>query len=210
MHELMVSLPRLLERNIQLLLLSLLIFASAWSYAASHYRFPSLPLGGVQGTAHVKIQSLHEQHLFFGKRWIYQMEIQQFFPKGESSSIAALLPCSLICSQAYIKNHGVPLANQDYLIQGILSQRERGSHVSKPSKMTPWKAAPSYWNLAEWRQQWKEKVRQWIENNCPYPKSASFLTGLAIGDFDDHWMRQQFNRFGIQIFWPYQGFILSS
>ena len=36
--------------------------------------------------------------------------------------------------------------------------------------------------------------------------SANFLAGLATGEFDDHWMRQQFSRFGVQHLLAISGF----
>src|SRR5215207_4052352 len=39
-------------------ILSLIIFFTAWAYAASHYTFPSFPSEGLTGQAHVSMRNI--------------------------------------------------------------------------------------------------------------------------------------------------------
>ncbi|MCB1119150.1 MAG: ComEC/Rec2 family competence protein, partial [Chlamydiia bacterium] len=54
--------------------------------------------------------------------------------------------------------------------------------------------------------QWKEGVKRWIESHYSHPSSGMFLSGLATGQFDDPWMREQFARFGLQHILAISGF----
>lgn len=186
------------------LILSLFIFFTAWIYTAVHYSFPSLPDTGIMGTAHIKIKNISLQSHFFGDRWIYRSEIQQFFPDHSPHSLAASLPCLLIFSakQRQVR----PLANQEYWISGKLLQTNQGTYLLKVSSKALWKPIQNTWSWAEQRYVWKKKVSAWIESKLSNPLSATFLVGLATGEFDDLWMRQHFSRFGLQHLLAISGF----
>lgn len=187
-------------------ILSLFLFLTAWCYAHAYYSFPSLPEQGMRGIAHIKIHSLSFQHTLFGERWLYRCELQQFFPDKHARSITSYLPCSLTLTGEQVRKRPRPLANQDYWIPTKLIQTSQGAYVLKVSTHAPWIAIPGSWSLAEQRYQWKKVVTEWIEHNLPHPLSASFLSGLATGEFDDPWMREQFARFGVQHLLAISGF----
>ncbi len=186
------------------LALSLLIFSTAWLYTNAYYHFPNLPSPGLFGTAHVRIQNVSKQTNMFGKKWIYRCEIDQFFPQHMNSSIASLLPCLVTLPEKEPTNR--PLANQEYWVCGKLVQTEKGTYLFKVSSKATWVPIPGSWSWAEQRYQWKKNVAIWIETQFSSSLSASFLAGLVTGEFDDHWMRYQFSRFGLQHLLAISGF----
>lgn len=192
------------REELKLLSLSFLVFFTAWSTTAIHYPFPLLPEQGISGQAQIKIQTISLQHSPFGERWLYRCEVKQFIPDGTSHSIAHSLPCFVLLPMR--EKQFRPLANQDYWVSGKLLQTKQGNYRLKvPSKAT-WMAIEGSWSWAEQRYQWKQTVSHWIESQFPHPLSASFLAGLATGEFDDYWMRQQFARFGLQHLLAISGF----
>jgi competence protein ComEC len=194
------------KRALKILSLSLLIFSTAWVYAAAQYTFPTLPTQGIQGNARVEINNLSFQHSLFGGRWLYRCELAQFIPKNESKSIAYALPCLIILTEEQVQRHSRPLANQNYWVEGRLIQSSNGSYLLKVSAKTQWIPIENTWSLAEQRFAWKRALIEWIQKTLPNPLSANFLAGLATGEFDDHWMRQQFSRFGLQHLLAISGF----
>lgn len=185
--------------------LSLALFCMAWSYASVHYRFPKLPHEGVRGTAHISVQSMRLQRSFFGARWIYNCQIVNFFPDSlPARSIAKQIKCTIALPhrEELIR----PPADQDYVVFGTLLETEQGHYLLKVSSDSPWNKVAGSWNLAESRYQWKKNAVQWINAHFQTPLSALFLGGLATGEFDDHWLRQEFARFGLQHIMAISGF----
>lgn len=187
-------------------ILSFIIFFTAWIYTAAHYSLPSLPEAGVMGTAHVKIKNISLQTHLFGERWIYRCEIQQFFPNDSTHSLVSALPCLLIFRGKENESAVRPLANQEYWVPGKLLQTAQGSYLLKVSSKAHWNAIPYTWSWAEQRYRWKKNVSEWIESQLTHSLSASFLVGLATGEFDDLWMRDHFARFGLQHLLAISGF----
>lgn len=186
------------------LILSLLTFFAGWSYSKSFHSFPLLPEGGVQGQAAIKIKNIGLQHSFFGERWIYRCEIVQFIPENSSVSIASSLPC--LISFPSSEFHPRPLAYQDYWLTAKLVSTSEKSYLLKVSQKAHWLPIEGTWSLAEKRYQWKRVASHWIETHFSHPLSASFLSGLVTGEFDDPWMRHQFSRFGLQHLLAISGF----
>lgn len=194
------------RRPLKLLALSLLIGMTAWIYVAALYTFPSLPYEGMKGHGLVKIKSLSHQRGIFGGQWLYRTELAEFFPFNETASIARSLPCLIILTEAQVNKHPRPLANQDYWIEGRLMQTGNHSYVLKVSAKTVWIPVQGTWSAAESRYAMKRGVTQWIQQAMQNPRSGSFIAGLATGEFDDHWMREQFARFGLQHLLAISGF----
>lgn len=188
------------------LALSVMTFLTAWCYTSVHYSFPFLPEGGIRGNAQVKIKSITLQNSFFGERWLYRCELKEFTPLNHSNSIAYSLPCTISLPGRQLEATPRPLANGDYLIEGRLTQTKQGSYVLKVSSKQAWTKIPNTWSWAEQRYQWKKGAGAWIESYYPHALSGSFLAGLATGEFDDFWMRQQFARFGLQHLLAISGF----
>lgn len=190
---------------IQPLLLALLISFAGWGHINAHHSFPLLPEGGIEGEALIKIKNLRQQSNPFGTKWVYRCEIIHFI--SDNASISSL-PCIIalpVLDGADLPRPR-PLADRNYWVKGKLMQTNNGTYSLKVSVKTPWKEIPNTWSLAEERYQWKLAVSQWIEAKFSHHLSAHFLAGLATGEFDDHWMRHQFSRFGIQHLLAISGF----
>lgn len=188
------------------LILSLLTFFTAWCYAAAHYHFPVLPEGGIQGKAHITIHSISLQQSFFGERWVYRCQLKQFIPFDRSQPAISSLPCTLSFPASTSETKLRPTANREYWVDGKLIQKDQRSYILKVSNRTHWNNIEGTWSWAEMRFLWKRIARQWIEARFSHPLSGSFLAGLATGEFDDSWMRQQFARFGLQHILAISGF----
>lgn len=197
-------------RILKYLILSLLMFAAAWITTAVYYVFPTLPNRGIQGNAHIKIKNISSRNNFFGERWVYRCEIQQFFPFSSdinsTHSIAYFLPCIISLPKEGGEYPPQPLIHEEYWVEGRLIQSEDGSYRLKISSKTKWQAIKTFHSLAEHRFQWKSVANKWIESNYTHFLSASFLSGLVVGELDDIWMRQQFARFGLQHLLAISGF----
>lgn len=184
------------------LYLSLMVFCVAWIYTAAFCPFPTIPSGGLRGTAHLQIKNVSLQQTFFGSSWIYRCEIDDFFVQGKRVKGFSYLPCTVKIPLLSAR----PEANQNYEVEGRVIQTENGSYVLKVASKTPWVPIPNTWSAAEWRYQAKQKVNRWIESRLSHPLTAAFIGGLATGEFDDAWMRQQFARFGLQHLLAISGF----
>lgn len=199
-------LPFILKKShVSSLFLSLSLFFVAWAYGQAEYKIPSLPAKGISGKAHVSIQTLNLIRTPFGKKWIYFCELNAFFPhKTPDTSIASHIKCtlSLPATDDIIR----PLADRDYIIQGTLLMNEHNSYMLRISKNDPWHGVENSWNLTEKRFIWKTEVTEWIKHQFTDKNSGTFLAGLATGNFDDQWMRQEFARFGLQHIMAISGF----
>lgn len=186
-------------------LLSFTLFAATYCFASVYYIFPLLPETGVKGKGHITIDSIRLQRSFFGSRWIYQCQLLNFFPDHENErSIARNIPCSISIPQNSQINR--PTADHDYLINGILVETKNGRYFLKISPKSPWSIIEHASSWAESRYKWKKIALEFIHGHFPTALSAAFLGGLATGEFDDQWMRQEFSRFGLQHIMAISGF----
>lgn len=188
------------------LILSVMTFLTAFVYAAAQYSLPVIPTSGLVGTANVKIKSISLQPGIFGKRWIYRCEIEQFYVQDALLPVASSLQCIIILPGKEIDRGKRPKGNQNYWVSGTLLQKKGSSNLLKVSARTKWEPIQNTWSWAEDRYAWKRQVTKWIESRFSHSSSASFLAGLATGEFDDQWMRQHFARFGLQHLLAISGF----
>jgi competence protein ComEC len=187
------------------LLLSFSLFCSAWIYADIYYIFPKTSSTGIAGKAHLSIESIRLQSSFFGKRWIYNCQVKNFFPDDTPQvSIARHAKC--ILSVPYKTEIIRPLADREYIVEGKLTENENGTLVLKIDSQKPWHIVKGSWSLTEKRYAWKKFAAAWINTNFKTPLSASFLSVLATGEFDDQWLRNEFARFGLQHIMAISGF----
>lgn len=191
-------LPIALGKNYISLTLSILIFSTGFFYAHSTHHLPQEK--SVQGNAKIAIQSISLQHTFYGERWVYRCNIKQFV------TFEGIHYSHIPCTVSIPVGKPRPVGNAAYWVEGRLIQKERGQHIFKVSGKAHWIPITSSWSLAEKRFEWKKMAKSWIESHFSQPLSGSFLAGLATGEFDDHWMRQQFARFGLQHLLAISGF----
>jgi competence protein ComEC len=102
-----------------------------------------------------------------------------------------------------------PLANQEYFVQGKLKQTDNEQYILKISPQKPWHPILGSWSLTEYRYQAKQMVKRYIISHIPNPHSASFLSGLATGEFESRLFASEFSRFGLQHIMAISGFHFS-
>lgn len=199
--------PLIATAAFQQFFIATLVLLSGYVYTAAHHTLPTLPPEGVKGRALVKIHSLAKQSNLFAERWVYRVTLAPFI-SHDSALVLPSLPCliALPVLDTLSLPRSRPLAENDYFVDGTLVQTEGGTYRLKVSTKAVWTPIERTWSLAEQRYRWKEAVANWIEGNFPHVQAATFLAGLTTGDFDDHWMRQQFSRFGVQHLLAISGF----
>lgn len=188
------------------LALALLLLLGAFGFAKAYYQFPNLPLEGVPGTAHIKIASVSSKSSSFGKRWSYRGTLSAFEPENISDNEIkpSQIPISVSLPQSIEITR--PPANGAYRVYGRLKETAPGNYTFLVSKDTPWYPVEGSFSLAEWRFHAKQKVSSYIYSHIPGYRAATFLAGIATGDFDDRLMAFEFSRFGLQHIMAISGF----
>lgn len=196
-----------LKKNKTALLLFILSFlVSISGVITSVARTNSFTLSSqeeISGTAEIEIQSLRQQSTLFGNKWVYRCFVRTFIPDDKLHDPIYKFPCQLTLPN----NEGLhPNADKNYWVKGRLTQNDLGNNILKISVKTPWIPIPGSYSFAEQRAQWKIKTAAWINSLFPHKETADFIKGLAIGEYDDAWMREQFARFGVQHLLAISGF----
>ena len=187
------------------LALALLLAISSATFIKIHYHFPDMPEEGFTGKAYFEIHSLGKSHSHIGSRWIYKGTITAFEHHGRT--VAKNIP--LIISINDTATITRPSANQSYIISGTLKQKDKGFYSLILSKNDPWIEIPNTYSSAEWRFHAKQWIKEYINNQIPNEQSATFLSGLATGEFDDKYMAHELGRFGLQHIMAISGFHFS-
>lgn len=176
------------------------LMLSAYFYVLMTYQFPSLPPEGATGTAELEISSLSSSTTHFGKRWLYRGTIRSF----ESGDIRARnIPFTLSLPQTGIVR---PPADTNYVVEGKLKEVAPGYYAFSVPKDTLWYPVQGSWSLAELRYRAKQSVSTYIAQHITNKRAATFLAGIATGDFDDREMQFEFGRFGLQHIMAISGF----
>lgn len=182
--------------------LSLLLWISATVYGLAHYRFPDLPEDGLKGEAMIQISSIQHRNVGFGSSWIYQGTLVQFIPDNTKTIIAKNIPVSLSMKDTIER---FP-ANQSYLVHSHLKKTDKGIYFLKIASNEQMHLINDLWNLSEWRFEKKQWLKNHIAKQFDQPLNASFLNGLATGEFDDRMLAFEFSRFGLQHLMAISGF----
>lgn len=127
--------------------------------------------------------------------WLYRGE---WYPRSKAIPVTISIPDDGITKR--------PPATSDWWVKGDLRLTESGRYKVKIDTYQPWVSVPHTWNLGEWRLRAKDAVKKWIESKMEDPSSATFLTGIATGTFDNEDMTSQFSRFGLQHIMAISGF----
>ena len=180
------------------------VFVTAFAYTIFSYQFPELPEKGVIGNATLRITSLSSASTHFGKRWVYKGTIQKFHSTTLNTTN---VPFTLSIPQNGEIDR--PLANQDYHVMGRLKKTDSGNYQFSVGKHTPWYPIIGTWSSAEQRFQAKKWLTQYLQQKTPSQTAATFLAGIATGEFDDRLMQNQFSRFGLQHIMAISGFHFS-
>lgn len=189
--------------GIRISLAAMLGFAFGVYINASYY-IPIEMQDAVQAVGTFEITSLSRDKNYYGKQWIYQGTLKSCYSKDEGILLAKNIPC-VIRFPSTSKSR--PTANQSYYIKGIFknSSFNKGSTFSLKD-IKSWVPIPYSYSLAELRYQVKDRVKNYISSKISDVRSATFLVGLATGDFSDKLMLFEFSRFGLQHIMAISGF----
>lgn len=184
--------------------LAITFAVSGWLLIHLTYQFPTLPAEGTPGTAWIDISSVSSTTTPFGKRWLYKGTIRAFEEINTRKIIARRIPYSL--SMPFKSDVIRPSAQSAYQVQAVLKQSASGRYRLSVAGSTPWYPLSNTWSSAELRFNAKQHVAAYIQDHIRGTRSASFLTGIATGDFDDRLMQFEFSRFGLQHIMAISGF----
>jgi len=184
------------------LLLALGVLLGAYLSTAAVYTFPHLPDEGEEGTALIEITSL-SQATHFGKRWVYKGNILSFV-NAANQEIARNIPFTFSMPVKDSVKH--PPANSAYQVFGKLKEKNNHKYTLSVKQEAPWYPVSGSWSLAEQRFHAKQYVSQYILSHIQGSQPATFLAGIATGDFDDRLMAFEFSRFGLQHIMAISGF----
>ncbi|HAB99370.1 MAG TPA: hypothetical protein DCE71_06070 [Parachlamydiales bacterium] len=138
------------------------------------------------------VSSLQPHHSPFHKGFLY---------KG-----TLLIPEAVSCSIC-LQGDDRPPADQDYWVEGLLSER---SPFSYSLKIKTWKPLSSKqtigsWRFAEMRYRAKEAFRFLLKKTTS-PQTACLLGSLLTGDVEERLLRYEFGRAGLQHLLSVSGF----
>lgn len=162
----------------------------------------SLPLDRITGTAQLSFSSVSLVSKPFGSIWSYKGNIKNF--QGTSDIKLSNIPFRMAVKDS--RNLSRPLADCSYIVKGQIKEFAKGSFQFIPEKNCDWNPIPYTWSFAEKRNAIKQSVKKYIQKNITDKVSATFLTGLSIGEFDDRKMQFEFGRFGLQHIMAISGF----
>jgi competence protein ComEC len=189
-------------------LLAAAMLCAGCLYVKAHYSLPKLPPQGIYGTAHLEVDSLSVSTTHFGKFWVYKGSIRTFMPKHADSAISKgyNIPYRLAVPTVSDVEH--PPADKEYRLQGILKEHQ-GTYSFSVKKNESWTPVPKTNSFAETRFHAKQAVSKYIHQHVKDPLAATFLSGIAIGEFDDRRMSYEFGRFGLLHILAISGFHFS-
>jgi len=190
------------------LLLAMAVSLSFFGYTSARYHFIEISREetSIFGQGHVALESIASKSTHFGKRWVYKGVLRSF--QSDASDKENIERVNLPCTISLAQSDDIlrPPADSDYLIYGRLKELASGYYALVPIKEKPWLPVKGSWSLAEYRFQAKQQVARYIHNVMSDSRSATFLTGVASGDFDDRMMTFEFGRFGLQHIMAISGF----
>lgn len=215
------------RQNLGKLVIAIALSITVYFYVSSNYLFPDLKTtlysslhqngdrphahseaGGciAHGKASFQISTLQAASNFFGKHWIYKGYISHF--EGEDSLGNKISARNIPCQIRIVQKGEVirPPADVSYQLFGTLKKTQAGRYFFSVKKDLVWLPEKKSKSLAELRYDAKTKVAQFIKEKIETPSSASFLSGIVTGDFDDRIMSLDFSRFGLQHIMAISGF----
>src|ERR1700722_62455 len=169
-------------------------------FVNSQISMPTLSEEGIKGSAHFEISSIALKSTHFGKQWVYKGIIQSLLPHPAIKNI----PVSI--SIPVKKEITRPQADKGYWIEGTLKAVSDNHYIFILEKNGPWQEVKNSWSLAEMRYLFKKNVSSTIHQKIEDEQSATFLAGIATGEFDDRLMAFHFSRFGLQHIMAISGF----
>ncbi|HSX12296.1 MAG TPA: ComEC/Rec2 family competence protein, partial [Rhabdochlamydiaceae bacterium] len=153
------------------------------------YRYPDQQIPQqVHGKAYFAISAVKPYQSPFHRTSLAYQGIIHYFETKEKSYYD--LPCTIYHDKE------VP-AGSDYLIEGELIEKGNRRYVLKPTKDMVWKKVAGTFSFALWRYKIKEKLRTFLKQHTPEPKTLSFLSALATGDITERTLNFEFKQIGL-------------
>jgi competence protein ComEC len=180
---------------------ALLLFFLSFFLTSISCTMIKIPPEGLKGEALFIPESVLESKVSFQKGWIYKGKIAAFYDQ-EGKTVLKHVPC-----QIKMKGDRLKL-NRHLLLAGTLYGGNGGSYFLR-TYQNQCKAVDGTHCFAEWRFHLKNFVKKSISQNIASPESASFLAGLATGDFENQLIQKELGRFGLQHIMAISGFHFS-
>lgn len=156
-----------------------------------HYQVPDLQGKKINGYAEVELRNLMQSKTPFGTRWVYKGILRSFISL-DAQTVAKNLPVSLAIPMKEVR----PEAGYKYRLQAALSRDANGNYRLAPLKGHGQKIE-KLWNLAEWRFHLKTSFQAHLQKTYKQPAVASFMSGIATGEFFDRLLAFDLKRVGL-------------
>jgi len=179
------------------LVLSLLLGCSALIYIFTCCSNPPLPDQGANGKALFHIDEIKPFRKGVRKGYSYRGKAKVF--QAERNTWKDL-PAEI---RVFDKER--PKGDKDYVIRGKLLKGKGYRFLLLPEK-GGWQAVPGSRSWAEFRLSMKLGMQEKIQKAIRSDRTASFLSGLFTGIFEDPYLLQEFRRFGLQHILAISGF----
>lgn len=162
-------------------------------FSQARYQLPTKTEKSIPGIALVDLSTISTSHTPFGSQWVYKGTLKSF--TSADNQMARNIPIKISIPKD--PNSPRPSADHQYLIEGKLKMSGTGKYYLTPKKNTPWNPVQDSLNLAEWRYSAKNNVQQQIQQSISNTHVASFLSGMATGEYDDIHLASELGRFGL-------------
>lgn len=164
------------------------------------YDFPVVDDDGVTGKAHIDISSITLSKSHFGEAWVYRGAVRSFV--ADDNIIARNVPYIMYISKGKQRLS----ADRRYILDATISATEGMVYRLKPDLQGKWYPVPHSWSMAEYRLRAKGAVTSYLTRKLSRHRSASFLAGLATGEYHDRSTLFQLGRLGLQHIMAISGF----
>lgn len=228
----LLSLSAAFEWNALLLLPILIVFAPGWflftcekKYSTPHllgplllglftyifsiynYMLSPLPEEGKEGLALIEINSIFPLNNRFSSSIVYKGKIKEFIDEKTGKAFPIRnAPFSIFLK----KKEKKLLTHCSYQVKGLLKKNSaKKSYSLKVKKNAAWIPRGKKRNFAKVRYEAKQFVKKYIRKHIPSPRNASFLSGIATGEFDETTTLFNFGRLGLQHIMAISGFHFS-
>lgn len=148
----------------------------------------------IEGIATVNIDNIKTTTSPFGEMRVYRGTLATFNAKGSNNQIAKNIPITIS------ETLSAPQKSIEYTyeIQGKIKRSPQGRFSLTTDKGKEWVPLKNRWTLAQWRYEEKKAFQNMIYQNISNPHTAAFLSGMAIGEFDDMQLSFELGRLGLQ------------
>lgn len=174
-------------------LCTMILFTGYFWFQLGHSHPPE---GIWKGSGHLVIQSISLKNQYGKPRYFYKGLLTDF---KSSEATYKNIPIFFTLAEKG------PVADGDFFVEGILFSQPRG-YSFKPNLEVGWKKVKGSYNFSEKRFYIKEKLKSWVKQRISQPASASLLSGLVTGDFDDKSLLMDFSQLGLSHLLAISGF----